>query len=199
MTDDVMVREAKDGRSAGDRGHLQRGTGHDVSHMEGATHLGGRREVWLTGKRAGRFPGAGRQRFFGLLGFATCGPFRAWPGYARTVEHSIHVRAEARGQGSGPCCCPPWRIRCARCRPTSWWRESTPPTRGPFDSTGVLASSKWRGCQRSDSCAAMAGPRPRAEDPYPLTRTGSGRLRSSELSRPERWWPGSRCRPGRTR
>jgi len=36
-----------------------------------------------------------------ILGFATFGDFRAWPGYRFTVEHSVHVRADRRGQGIG--------------------------------------------------------------------------------------------------
>ncbi|WP_071672775.1 GNAT family N-acetyltransferase [Nioella nitratireducens] len=36
-----------------------------------------------------------------VTGFATCSPFRSGPGYARTMEHSIHVCATARGSGVG--------------------------------------------------------------------------------------------------
>jgi L-amino acid N-acyltransferase YncA len=36
-----------------------------------------------------------------VLGFATFGDFRAWPGYRYTVEHSVHVRESNRGQGIG--------------------------------------------------------------------------------------------------
>jgi L-amino acid N-acyltransferase YncA len=36
-----------------------------------------------------------------VLGFSTFGDFRAWPGYRYTVEHSVHVRADRRGQGVG--------------------------------------------------------------------------------------------------
>jgi len=36
-----------------------------------------------------------------VLGFSTFGDFRAWPGYRYTVEHSVHVRADRRGQGIG--------------------------------------------------------------------------------------------------
>ncbi|MGH8209151.1 MAG: GNAT family N-acetyltransferase [Steroidobacteraceae bacterium] len=37
----------------------------------------------------------------GVLGFSTFGDFRAWPGYRFTVEHSVHVRSDCRGQGVG--------------------------------------------------------------------------------------------------
>jgi phosphinothricin acetyltransferase len=37
----------------------------------------------------------------GVAGFATFGDFRTWPGYRYTVEHSVHVRADLRGQGIG--------------------------------------------------------------------------------------------------
>lgn len=37
----------------------------------------------------------------GVLGFATFGDFRSWPGYRHTVEHSVHVREDARGRGVG--------------------------------------------------------------------------------------------------
>ncbi len=37
----------------------------------------------------------------GVIGFASFGDFRAWPGYRFTVEHSIHVRADRRGHGVG--------------------------------------------------------------------------------------------------
>ncbi len=36
-----------------------------------------------------------------VVGFVIYGPFRAGPGYAFTMEHSIHVAQDARGAGLG--------------------------------------------------------------------------------------------------
>ena len=36
-----------------------------------------------------------------IVGFGSFGEFRAWPCYRHSVEHSIHVRCDRRGQGVG--------------------------------------------------------------------------------------------------
>src|SRR6185503_19825580 len=36
-----------------------------------------------------------------VLGYASYGGFRAYSGYRHTVEHSVYVRGDARGQGVG--------------------------------------------------------------------------------------------------
>lgn len=36
-----------------------------------------------------------------VLGFATFGDFRPWPGYRHTVEHSVYIRTDARGRKLG--------------------------------------------------------------------------------------------------
>jgi phosphinothricin acetyltransferase len=36
-----------------------------------------------------------------ILGFASFGDFRPWPGYRFTVEGTVHIRSDFRGQGVG--------------------------------------------------------------------------------------------------
>jgi L-amino acid N-acyltransferase YncA len=36
-----------------------------------------------------------------IAGFASFGDFRSWPGYRFTVEGTVHIHADARGQGVG--------------------------------------------------------------------------------------------------
>jgi phosphinothricin acetyltransferase len=57
---------------------------------------------WFEAKRKGAYPVLGAVDERGeLAGFASYGPFRAWPAYKYTVEHSIYVHHERRGQGIG--------------------------------------------------------------------------------------------------
>ena len=37
----------------------------------------------------------------GVIGYASFGDFRAWPGYRFTVEHSVYARQDRRGSGVG--------------------------------------------------------------------------------------------------
>ena len=61
----------------------------------------GEREAWLADKQAEGYPVLVAVNASGVLGFVACGPFRAWPGYGRTIEHSIHMRPDVRGRGIG--------------------------------------------------------------------------------------------------
>ncbi len=59
-------------------------------------------EPWFKTKQAGRFPVIGCESEDGqLVGFATYGTFRGWPAYKYTVEHSVYVHCDFRGQGLG--------------------------------------------------------------------------------------------------
>jgi phosphinothricin acetyltransferase len=58
------------------------------------------REAWLKARRSAGLPVLVADDG-GVIGFASFGDFRPWPGYARSVEHSVHVREDARGRGVG--------------------------------------------------------------------------------------------------
>jgi L-amino acid N-acyltransferase len=62
------------------------------------------RRIWFLSRSANRFPvlvalnAAGND----VIGFASFADWRgAWPGYRYTVEHTVHVRHDLRGQGVG--------------------------------------------------------------------------------------------------
>ena len=57
---------------------------------------------WFAAKRQSHFPVIGCEDEQGkLLGFASYGTFRAWPAYKYSVEHSIYIHGDHRGQGLG--------------------------------------------------------------------------------------------------
>lgn len=58
--------------------------------------------AWFEAKQKGNYPVIGVLSDPGrLMGFGSYGPFRAWPAYKYTVEHSIYVAQECRGRGVG--------------------------------------------------------------------------------------------------
>lgn len=59
------------------------------------------RERWFDAKTAQGFPVLVAEDPTGVVGFATFGDFRSWPGYRLSVEHSVHVRADRRRRGVG--------------------------------------------------------------------------------------------------
>jgi L-amino acid N-acyltransferase YncA len=60
-----------------------------------------RGDEWLTAKAQQGFPFIVALDAADVVGFATFGDFRAWPCYQFSVEHSLHVRADRRGRGTG--------------------------------------------------------------------------------------------------
>ncbi len=59
------------------------------------------RRAWWRARIAAGYPVLIAHDAHGVAGFATFGDFRAWSGYRFTVEHTLHVRADARGRGTG--------------------------------------------------------------------------------------------------
>jgi phosphinothricin acetyltransferase len=60
-----------------------------------------RGEAWFDAKMGQGYPLIVARDAAGITGFGSFGEFRAWPCYRHSVEHSVHVRADRRGQGIG--------------------------------------------------------------------------------------------------
>ena len=59
-------------------------------------------DAWFDGKETNKSPVIGAvDEQDRLRGFASYGPFRAWPAYKYTVEHSVYVDKDCRGRGVG--------------------------------------------------------------------------------------------------
>ncbi len=57
---------------------------------------------WFAAKRVGGFPVVGFENQAGvLMGFGSYGPFRPFPANKYSIEHSVYVHADFRGQGIG--------------------------------------------------------------------------------------------------
>lgn len=60
------------------------------------------RRIWLEGRQRAGYPVLVADRQGEVAGFASFAEFRgAWHGYRYSVEHSVHVRRDCRGQGLG--------------------------------------------------------------------------------------------------
>jgi L-amino acid N-acyltransferase len=59
------------------------------------------RGAWMEARREQGYPVLVAAEGRAVLGFASFGDFRSWPGYRYTVEHTVHVRADRRRGGIG--------------------------------------------------------------------------------------------------
>jgi len=57
------------------------------------------RKKWFEEKKAANHPVLVAEKDNKVVGFISYGPFRSWPGYKYTVEHSVHVDKDHRRQG----------------------------------------------------------------------------------------------------
>ncbi|WP_346728821.1 GNAT family N-acetyltransferase [Paroceanicella profunda] len=58
-------------------------------------------EAWIAERRATGHPALVAEAGGTLIGYAGCGPFRSFPGYRHTAEHSVYVSPAAQGLGAG--------------------------------------------------------------------------------------------------
>jgi L-amino acid N-acyltransferase YncA len=61
------------------------------------------REAWFDARLAGGWPviAVADAATDEVLAYGSYGPFRAWPAYKYSVEHSVYVHRDARGRGLG--------------------------------------------------------------------------------------------------
>ncbi|MDM5337328.1 N-acetyltransferase family protein [Fictibacillus enclensis] len=59
------------------------------------------RQIWYQQKRDENYPILVYEQDNKVVGFATFGPFRAWPAYKYSIEHSVYVDKEYRKKGIG--------------------------------------------------------------------------------------------------
>ena len=59
------------------------------------------RKIWFHKKNEDKLPVPVFEENNLVIGFATFGPFRAWPAYKYTIEHSVYVHNEYRNHGVG--------------------------------------------------------------------------------------------------
>ncbi|UPA25317.1 GNAT family N-acetyltransferase [Shinella oryzae] len=59
------------------------------------------RKAWFAARRERGFPVLVALRGKQVIGYASYGDWRAFDGYRHTVEHSIYVRSDTRGTGTG--------------------------------------------------------------------------------------------------
>ena len=61
------------------------------------------RQAWLSERNAAGFPVlVARDAAGEVVGYSSYGTWRAIEGFRHTVEHSVYVRSDQRGQGLGP-------------------------------------------------------------------------------------------------
>jgi phosphinothricin acetyltransferase len=59
------------------------------------------RSAWWRARRDQGYPVVVAMDCNRVVGFASFGDFRPWPGYRFTVEGTVHIHADTRGQGVG--------------------------------------------------------------------------------------------------
>jgi len=59
------------------------------------------RQAWYSGRMAHGYPVLVAEQQGKVVGYASFGDFRSYPGYRFTVEHSVHLAENCRGQGIG--------------------------------------------------------------------------------------------------
>ena len=74
---------------------------HTTAVYQEDTHTLSMRKLWFEEKQKAALPVFAAFINEEFAGFSTYGPFRNWPGYRYTIEHSVYVKKDFRGIGVG--------------------------------------------------------------------------------------------------
>lgn len=72
---------------------------HTTAVYDYTAHTLAERKDWYEKKRDDGYPLLVFEKDEKVVAFATFGPFRAWPAYKYTIEHSVYVHKEYRNAG----------------------------------------------------------------------------------------------------
>jgi len=97
----ATLRDARDGDLAGILAIYNHAIETTTAVFANRLHTLAMRKEWFGAKLAANLPVVVAVEDDRVLGFATYGPFRTWPGYKYSVEHSVYVALDARGRGVG--------------------------------------------------------------------------------------------------
>jgi L-amino acid N-acyltransferase YncA len=95
----VNVRSAQDADLAAILGIYNHAIATTTAVFDYHAHTLDARRDWLHAKQAARLPVVVAVVDDEVVGFATYGPFRAWPAYKYTIEHSVYVAERAWRRG----------------------------------------------------------------------------------------------------
>ncbi|SNY92622.1 phosphinothricin acetyltransferase [Cohaesibacter sp. ES.047] len=98
----MIIRNAEPGDAAAIAAIYNHAVEHTTAIWNEATVTSDNRANWITGRQQGGFPVLVAVDEAGdIAGYASYGPWRAFDGYRHTVEHSVYVEKDHRGQGIG--------------------------------------------------------------------------------------------------
>ena len=112
------------------------------------------RRSWLAARQAEGHPVLVAVDGGEVVGFAGFGGFRPWPGYRFSVEHSVHVRADRRGDGVGGALMRPLIERATALGMHVMIAGIDADNAGSIVSTSAWVSRRRRTCARSASSSA---------------------------------------------
>jgi L-amino acid N-acyltransferase len=101
MTSSTTIRSAAEDDLAGILRIYNQAIEKTTAVFEYRPHTLEMRREWFKAKQTASLPVLVAVESGALLGFASYGPFRAWPAYKYSVELSVYVDESARGRGIG--------------------------------------------------------------------------------------------------